>query len=206
MVSQFDAQAQLYNVYPISNMGASYAAGAKKFQDEMARRKGQWSFPGPVSNIAIGAAPPIANRPFQMRVQLDLPATDVTGPVFVLGGSSGGMGLYLKNGVPIFLMRDLASVPTVVAARSPLAAGASELVLTVDRPTIPSAAAKPVTVTISIGDMVLVSKQVTAMLPAGYGMSETFDIGVDQGSRLTPDYPAGHRFPGTIGEVTFNIH
>ena len=64
---------------------------------------------------------------------------------------------------------------------------------------------KDVTVTISNGAQVLISKPVTAMLPAGYVMSEPFDIGSDQGSSVTPDYPANSSFPGKIGRIPFNV-
>lgn len=205
MATLFNEQASLYNVMPISNMGASYAASGKSFSEEFFRRKGRWTYADPISSLSFSAAPPIAILPFRMTARLDLPAAALTGPIITLGGSNGGMGLYLKNGVLNFLMRDLEGVPTQVVADKPLAAGMRNIELILKRPTVRSAELKPVTVTILADGKVLASQQVQAKLPAGYGMSETFDIGIDYGSSLSADYPMWKRFPGKISHVNFDF-
>ena len=65
---------------------------------------------------------------------------------------------------------------------------------------------EPVTVTISAGDQVLLQDQVTTILPLqGYGVAETFDLGVDRGSAVSSAYLADQPFSGTLGKVTFQI-
>jgi arylsulfatase len=62
------------------------------------------------------------------------------------------------------------------------------------------------TVTLSAGDQILMRQQVTTTLPfLGYGVAETFDLGVDRGSAVSPDYAPDQNFSGTLGRVSFQI-
>lgn len=205
LAAMFDEQAKRYNVYPISNFGDSRAYAMKEFMAEMARRKGMWTYNGPVSNIGFGATPPLGMRPYRATAQIDLPAGNETGPIFAAGGSTGGMALYLANGVPAFALTDLAGNRVDVKASKPLPAGASQLVLTVERAAPKPFSVETLKISISAGDQLLVSKEVTAQVPPNFGISETFDIGVDRGSAVSPEYKAQQPFPGQIGKVEFSI-
>ena len=125
--------------------------------------------------------------------------------VIYVGGSTGGMGLYLDQGVPTFMLRDFAGKPTVVKANAPLAQGESQLTLTIERPAIRPMTLEPITVTLSANGKTLVQQQIQAAIPLSYGISEPFDIGVDRGSSLSPAYTAEEPFPGTIGTVEFSL-
>ena len=202
----FEEQAVRNNVNPISNFGDSRAFGAAAFQAEMARRKGLWSFDGAVSNIGFGAAPPLLGRPFEMQAALTLPTGTESGPIFAYGGSSGGMAAYLAQGVATFAFRDLNGQLTQVKANAPLPTGKSQLSVTIERPAPKPMTPELVTVTIKAGDMVLAAQSVTTILPVfGYGISETFDLGVDRGSAVSPDYRRDQPFNGTLGKVSFQI-
>lgn len=205
LAATFDTQAKQYNVYPISNFGDSRTFAMKELQAEMVRRKGKWSYPGPVSHIGYGAAPPIQMRPFEMSAHLGLQKGTETGPIFAVGGSTGGMGLYLENGVPAFVLRDFAGNQVVVKANGALTEGETELKLAIERPAIRPMTLEPVTVTISANGKTLVRQQIEAVIPVAYGISEPFDIGVDRGSAVSSAYAAEQPFPGTIGAVEFNL-
>lgn len=205
MAAMFEEQAKAHNVYPLTNFPESRAIAASEFRAEMGRRKGKWAFPRPVSHIGFAAVPPLAFRPFTMTAQVDPGSANATGPIFAIGGAMGGMGLYLKDGTPAFVMRDLAGGSTVIAADRALPAGATDLVLTVDRPAPTPLSPEAVTVTISAGGEVLARKELTVALPGGYGVGETFDIEIDWGSAVSPAYAPGHAFPGTIGKVEFDF-
>ena len=206
LAALFEQQAKLYKVYPLVNMGETRPYQAKLVMAEMMRRKGKWTFNGPVSQIGFGAVPPLAVRPFRMSAQVDLASGEATGPIFALGGATGGIGFVLSKGVPTLVLRDLAGNMATVAAQSALQAGATELVLTVDRPAVHPMSAEPVTVTISAGGQVVARKELSLALPAAYGVAETFDIGEDRGSAVSPDYAPGTAFPGKIGKVEFTFH
>lgn len=202
----FDQQAAHYNVNPISNIQDARPFAAKALQAEIGRRKGVWAYSGAIGNIGFGAAPPITFRPFVMQAELSLASSTESGPIFAFGGAGGGMSAYLANGIPAFALRDLSGKLTVVKAQAALPKGASTLTLTLERPTPKPMTPELMTVTLSAGDQVLVRQQVTATLPfSGYGAAETFDIGVDRGSAVSPDYAPDQGFSGTLGKVSFQI-
>jgi arylsulfatase len=205
LAAMFDEQAKRYNVYPISNFNDSRTHAIKEFMAEMGRRKGVWTFAGPVSNVGFGAAPPIFIRPYRATAQINLAKGDETGPIFAAGGSMGGMALYLTKGVPAFAITDLAGKRVEVKASQALATGTHELVLTVERPAPKPFTLESVKVTISLGNQPLVSQDVQASLAPNFGIAETFDIGVDQGSAIGSSYPAQQTFPGHIGKLEFSI-
>lgn len=205
LAALFEAQASRYNVNPISNFGDSRAFGARAFMAEMVGRQGLWAFDRPVSNIGFGAAPPIALRPFDMKAQIDLETGTEGGPIFAFGGSSGGMAAYLAKGVPAFAFRDLSGRLQVIEAPAPLASGSTALTVQLERTEPRPMSVEKVTVTISAGDRVLVKKDVTTTIPAAYGVAETFDIGIDRGSAVSPAYQPDQPFSGRLGKVSFQF-
>jgi arylsulfatase len=206
LAAEFEAQAERYNVNPISNFGDSRAFGTKSFMAEFARRKGLWAYDGAISNIGFGAAPPLTARPFKMQAQLTLATGTESGPIFASGGASGGMAAYLDKGIPSFAFRDLSGKLTRIKAKAALPAGVTQLSVTIERPAMKPMTPEPVTVTISAGDLVLVSEQVTETLPSlGFGVAETFDVGVDRGSAVSSDYLPDQAFAGKLGKVAFQI-
>lgn len=205
LAALFEAQAAQYNVNPVSNFGDSRAFAARAFTAEMAARQGLWAFDRPISNIGYGAAPPVALRPFAMQAQLDLTTGTESGPIFAFGGASGGMAAYLAKGVPGFAFRDLSGQLRVVEAPSALPAGATALTVRIERPSPRPMSVEIVTVTISAGDQVLIRQDVTITIPATYGVAETFDIGIDRGSAVSPTYRPDQPFGGRLGKVSFQI-
>jgi arylsulfatase len=202
----FKEQAERYGVGPISNFGDSRAFGAKNFMAEMARRNGLWAYDGAVSNIGFGAMPPLTARPFKMEADITMRTGKDSGPIFAAGGSSGGMAAYLIDGVPAVTFTDLTGKQSTIKASATLPAGANRLSILIDRPAIKPMSLEPVTVTISVGDEVLVKEQVTTTLPIqGYGVAETFDLGIDRGSAVSSAYSADQPFSGTLGRISFQI-
>lgn len=201
----FEEQAKLYNVNPVSNFGDSRAYAAKAFMAEIRRRKGLWAFDGPISNIGFNAAPPIAIRPFEMKAQITLKTGKETGPLIATGGASGGMAAYLADGVPAFAMRDLSGNLMVVQAKAPLPAGSTELSVLVERAAPAPLTDETLAVTISAGGQVLAKDTIKTQVPSTYGVAETFDLGIDRGSAVSPAYSADQPFAGTLERITFQI-
>lgn len=205
LAALFEAQASRYNVNPVSNFGDSRAYATRAFMAEMAARQGLWTFDRPVSNIGFGAAPPVALRPFDMQAQIHLETGTEHGPLFAFGGASGGMAAYLAKGVPAFAFRDLSGRLQVIEAPTPLRSGSTALSVRVERAAPRPMSVETVTVTISAGDQVLIRKDVSTTIPATYGVAETFDVGIDRGSAVSPAYRPDQRFSGKLGKVSFQI-
>jgi arylsulfatase len=205
MDRMFQEEAEHYHVNPIGNLSDSAKYAMEKARAEFARRGGRWSYSGPVGNIPGMVAPPLAFRSFTMTAKLDLPTGAVTGPVFAYGGQLGGLGLYLKDGKPVFLLISLAGDTTSIASREALAPGTTTLELDVQRgPGAPQAPAA-YAVTIKAAG-VLAQQTVRFAMPASFGISETFGVGIDNGSAVMPGQPADVPFAGRIGDVVFDFN
>lgn len=195
----FDEQARKYQVYPIVGQYESFAVQARKDAAEFARRNGEWIYPGPISRIPKLNAPPIDRRSFTAAVDLDLPHGNVTGPVFAFGGSLGGMSFFLKDGQPRFALRGLDGTFAEIRATEPLPRGHSKLSLRLER----AEKGRGKTITISVGDRVIVRSEVEFDIASV--VPETFDIGRDDGTAVSPDYAANTPLPGELRNLSFKF-
>ena len=202
----FDQQARQFNVYPIGNMAEAFPYIQQAAQAEFARRQGRWTFTRPVSYVAERTSPPIISRAYRMTAKVGLATGRENGPIFAIGGSHGGIALYLKDGVPAFILRDLAGRAEIVRATRPLPAGVSELELTVDRSPKPPMTLQQVRVTIAANGESLAARSVDFAMPGTFGVDQTFDIGVDWGSTVSSDYAAGVPFAGTLDDIVFDFN
>jgi hypothetical protein len=116
------------------------------------------------------------------------------------------MALYLKQGKPVFLLNTLAGDTTSVASNEALPQGTTALELDVQRgPGAPQAAAD-YAVTIKAGGRVLARQTVRFAMPASFGISETFGVGIDNGSAVLPGAAGDAPFAGRIADVVFDFN
>jgi arylsulfatase len=206
MARAFEEQAKRYNVNPIGNIGDTLPESMRRMKADFEARGGKWRFAGPVGNITGQMAPPVTTRSFVLTAKLDLPDAAITGPVFAYGGRLGGMGLYLREGKPVFAMTSLMSETAEIAATQALPRGASTLTLDVAR----AASANPgapaeLAVTIRADGRTLAERRLTFALPYSFGLAETFGVGIDDGSPLLPGTRSGIPFAGRISDVVFDF-
>jgi arylsulfatase len=202
----FDAQAKQYNVYPISSMGDVQKYQAEQSRLEFEQHQGRWVYQGAVGHVHDMAAAPVTLRPFRFTADLNLPNGRETGPVYALGARLGGMAIYLKDGVPIFIFRDFTGNATTVAGSRALRKGAGKLEVDLERTPVRPLTPQDVAITIRSDGEVLASRTIHIAMPWTFSVSETFDIGIDYGSTVSEDYPASTPFPGTIGQVVFDFN
>jgi arylsulfatase len=202
----FDEQARKFNVYPIGNVSEAFPFLMQQRKEERERRGGKWVFSGPVGRMAELAGPPTLLWPFHLTASLDLNTGKETGPIYVQGGLLGGMGLYLKAGVPTFMLRDFDGQATVVSASEPLPAGPSTVELGfLHKPGI-ATGPQDIDVSLKINGRPVAAKTVRFAIPFMFSVNETLDIGIDYGKPLTTDYAPGQRFPGKIEQLIFDFN
>lgn len=205
----FKAQARRYHVEPMDGGGGTRVYMRNIAMEDFKARRGLWQFPQPVSRTLEFNAPPIKFMSHIMTAEITLPGGNETGPIYAMGGSLGGMGLYLKDGRPTFILRGLTGEEVKVSG-TPLDKGENQLEMKLDlgggsQGHIEPLAMKDITVTITSNGREVLSDTVTFAMPATMSSSETFDIGRDDGKALTEDYAAETPFPGTIRNVTFDF-
>ena len=206
MGRMFEEQARLHHVYPQFNLSDTVADSILKARMDFERRGGQWHYAGPVGNIPQSLAPPINSRSFKMTARLAMSRGDSTGPIFAYGGQLGGIGFYLKDGKPELILNTLKGDPTAVVAHDALGAGTARIELDfIKGPTAMDGSAQ-YEVTIKADGRDLATQTVTYTMPFFFGISETFGVGVDEGSPVLAGYAAGTPFPGSISDVLFDFN
>ncbi len=106
MQALFDQEAKKYNVFPLDN---------SQFQRAITPRPsataGQtvFTYSGVMPGIPGGSAPNILNRSFTITAEVDVPEGGGDGMIVTEGGWSGGYGLYLLKGKPVFTYNLLSS-------------------------------------------------------------------------------------------------
>jgi len=208
--AEFKAQARRFNIDPIDGGAGTRVYMRNLAKEDFMARHGQWRYPEAVARIPEINAPPIKFLSHTMTADVNLPTGKETGPVYAMGGSLGGMGLYLKEGRPVFVLRGLMGEEVRLAGSEPMDKGDNKLVMRFEfaggvQMQITPMAIRDITVTVSANGKELLSGTTQFAMPATMSSSETFDIGRDDGKSLTDDYAAQMPFPGTIRNVLFNF-
>jgi len=197
----FDEQAKRYGVYPIGNLLEGAQEQFRKGSEEFGRRKGLWAYGNPVSNISAFTSPPIHMVSYTMKALVELPAEPVTGPVYVVGGALGGIGFYLEDNRPIMIVNSLKGESQKLTAIKALPPGSANLKLRfTNTPKMPDHE-----VTVWVDGEVVLEGNFDMVMPTTFGIPETFDIGVDQGSTVMKGMKSGEPFAGKIRSIVFEF-
>lgn len=199
LAGEFEQQARRFNVFPIVGQADSVAVQVRRSAADFAERNGEWVYTSPISRVPKQLAPPIDRKSFTAIAELDLPSATTTGPVFVLGGRFGGIGLYLDEGRPAFIVRSLEGDATEVRVPEALGSGTHSLTLQVEH-AAPGAQSR---VVISAGGRTLVTRDLELDIPAV--VPETFDIGRDEGTAIAPVYERNPDLSAAVRTVTFRL-
>ncbi len=142
----------------------------------------------------------LKNCSFRITASIDVPVGGAGGVVACQGGNMAGWSLYLTaDGRPVYHYNLFGKVHTEVAAATPLAAGAHELLVAF---AYDGGFGGGGTAVLHVDGEPVASAHLGATVPVVYSMSgETFDVGLDSGAPVGP-YP--HHFPctATIHGVT----
>jgi arylsulfatase A-like enzyme len=198
MERAFEEQAEQYNVNPIGDQRTAAMGMMKRMGEDFRARKGRWTYTGPISRIVKQLAPPIERGNVMVTADITLATSTETGPIFALGGRHGGFALYLKDGHPKFILRDLAGKTVELAAARGLSSGPQRLVLDIG----PSSAVGH-TISIASDGQILAEELITMPIPAM--VPETFDVGRDDATPVSEDYEANVDFPGDLRSLTFQF-
>ena len=149
-----------------------------------------WTFTMATRRMPEFAAPGLGRE--SNRVTLDVELTEASsGVLYALGGSAGGVCLYLEEGRLTYLYNMLLVEEYAGRSATPLAAGRHRIdVLT----RIP-APGRPGTVVVEVDDREAFRVVLSRTVPAAFTASESLDVGVDLGSTVSRGYHDRRPFP-----------
>lgn len=160
----------------------------------------EWTFSGSMTRMPEFTAPALGNKENVVTVNANIPAK-ANGVIYSLGGFSGGLSLYMQNGILSYEYNLFEISRTHIKANKKLAAGNVEIeVITTYAE---KKAAGPLNVVIKVDGIEVAKGLVPISAPVGFTANDCLDVGIDLGSPVSIDYfdDAPFKFDGSIDEM-----
>ncbi len=169
-------------------------------QDKLVTPYHEWTFPGTITRMPEFLAPALGNKENIVTIDADSPA-DANGVLYSLGGFSGGLALYVKDGVLSYEYNLFEIQRTKIAAQNKLPTG--KVKIEVETKYAVKRAAGPLDVTVRVNGKEVAKGQVPVSAPLLFTANDCLDIGSDLGSPVALDYfdQAPFPFTGKIEQV-----
>jgi arylsulfatase len=162
----------------------------------------RWEFDAATTRMPEFTAPGLGRESSVVTVDAEL-GEDASGVLYALGGSSGGVSLFMDNGQLAYEYNMLIIERTTVRSRDKLAPRKHRIVVdtTIARP------GGPAEVVIVVDGKEAIRTTVKRTVPAAFTASETLDVGIDLGAPVSLDYfeRKPFAFDGRIESVTVEL-
>jgi arylsulfatase len=198
----FMKEAARYRVLPIDDRSLERTNAAMVGRpDLMGGRTTLTLYPG-MKGMSENVFINIKNRSLVITADIDNPGR-AHGPILAQGGRFGGWSLYLNNGRPTYTYNFVGEQRYVVASPQPVPAGRSTI--RVEFVYEGGGAGRGGVATIFLNDQQVAEGRIERTQPAIFSADEGADVGVDEGTPVSEDYPANRPFTGTIRTVTVRV-
>ncbi len=156
-----------------------------------------WTFPGAVTRMPEFSAPTLGNKDNIVSVDVDVPAK-ANGVIYALGGFSGGLALYVKDGVLAYEYNLFEIQRTHIKAKDKLPIG--KVKIEVETTYVDPKPAGPLKVVLRVNGEEVASGEVPVSAPLTFTANDALDFGIDLGSPVAIEYydQAPFKFNGTI--------
>jgi arylsulfatase len=145
-------------------------------------------------------APALGNKENVVTIEADIPA-DANGVFYALGGFSGGLTCYVKDGVLAYEYNLFEIQRTTFKAQGKLPAG--RVKIEVETKYAVKQAAGPLDVILKVSGKEVAKGRVPVSAPLLFTANDCLDIGSDLGSPVSREYyeAAPFKFNGTIEQM-----
>lgn len=202
----FDQEAGKFGVYPLDDRFVERALN--KERPSVIRGRTKFTYGAGTTRLPEGSAPPMYQRSHRITAEVTIPKDGANGVIVAEGGSSGGFSLYLDKGIPVYEYNFFGQSSYRIPATKALTSGKHTIV--VDYQQAPREGRSPIggAITISVNGDNVAQGQVEKVVPYRFSATETFDIGMDLGSTVSPSYnlQAPYPFTGTIDKVEIDLN
>jgi arylsulfatase A-like enzyme len=160
----------------------------------------EWTFAGNMTRMPEFVAPALGTKENVVTIDAEIPA-NANGVLYALGAFSGGLSLYVQDGVLSYEYNLFEIQRTHIRAKNKLPTGKAQIEVetkyAVTRP------AGPLDVTIKVNGQPVARGQVPVSVPVMFTANDCLDIGTDLGSPVSVDYfdKAPFTFNGKINQV-----
>jgi arylsulfatase len=157
----------------------------------------EWTFTGPITRMPEFNAPKLGGKS-SSRVTMEVDVPDkAEGVLYALGGFSGGLTCYVKDGVLCYEYNMFEIERTKLKAKGKLPVGK----VTIEVESKLAKPGAPMAVTMKVNGAVVAEGKVPITVPGWFTGNDCLDLGSDLGSPVSNDYfdQAPFSFNGTIG-------
>jgi arylsulfatase len=167
-------------------------------EDRIKTPYSSWTFNANTQRMPEFTAPGIGRESTTVEIDLELP-DNADGVLYALGGSAGGVTLYLDAGRLVYLYNMMIIEQYEARSEKPIPAGSHKIRVVTDI----AGPAKEGIVTLFVDGEEVARIDLKRTVPAAFSASETFDVGVDLGSPVALAYfeRRPFSFTGKIGTV-----
>jgi arylsulfatase A-like enzyme len=144
-----------------------------------------WTFPGAITRLPEFSAPTLGNKDNLVSVDVDVPA-DANGVIYALGGFSGGLALYVKDGVLSYEYNLFEIRRTHIKAKGQLPTG--KVKIEVETTYVERKPAGPLRVVLKVNGKEVASGEVPVSAPLTFTANDALDFGIDLGSPVGIEY------------------
>lgn len=171
-------------------------------EDMIASPYKTWRFDSTTTRMPEFSAPAVGKRSNHVTIDVDV-GDEASGVLYALGGSSGGVTVYMDKGRLAYEYNMLIIERTKAKSDGKIAPGKHKIEVseTIAKP------GAPADVVLMVDGDVVARTTVKRTVPAAFTASETFDVGVDLGSPVSLDYfdRAPFKFNGKIERVIVEL-
>lgn len=191
----FDSEAHNYNVYPL----ATTSELLKAHRPELVSGNKASYGPGTV-RLPEDTVVNIKNWSFSLVAEVENPDGDAEGMLVTLGGETGGCALLVQEGKPTFHYNFLGLERYTIATSEPLPKGKCTIGFKFAYDG--GGAGKGGTGTLSVNGNKVAEGRIEKTVPVIFSTDDTFDVGEDWGTPVSPTYKPPFAFTGTLQKVT----
>lgn len=172
-------------------------------EDRLASPYTSWTFNDQTRRMPEFTAPGLGRQ--NSRVVIDAEIGDnASGVLYALGGAGGGLAFYMDQGKLIYEY-NMMIIENYKAVSGVIAAGKHQII--VDTQFDSPKPMAPATVIVTVDGKEVAKTVVARTVPAAFTASESFDVGVDLGSTVSPVYDERRpfAFSGKISNVQVDL-
>ncbi|MGF1525807.1 MAG: sulfatase-like hydrolase/transferase [Candidatus Competibacterales bacterium] len=161
-----------------------------------------WRFGQTTRRMPEFTAPGIGRQ--STVVTIDLTMEDgASGVLYAVGGASGGVTVYLDNGHLVYEYNMMIIEQYVTRSEAPLGAGQHQIEVVTDI----AGPGQAGTVTLTVDGEQVAQAELKRTVPLAFTATETFDVGADLGSPVSPHYAERRpfEFDGQIAQLQVSL-
>ncbi|NEO89571.1 MAG: arylsulfatase [Moorea sp. SIO3G5] len=172
-------------------------------KDRIASPYSSWIFDEGTTRMPEFTAPGLGRESNLVTLDVKL-GENASGVLYALGGSGGGVSLFMDNGLLKYEYNMLLLDRYKAASDAPIPAGHH----TIEVKTTIASLSSPGEVVIRVDGAEVDRTPIDQVVPAAFTASETFDVGTDLGAPVSLDYAdrAPFEFDGTINKVEVKLN